>query len=70
MSLIIRFLQVVDLLGGDKNSSQKQMRDVIMFEAKLASIMERDEERRDDDKNYHRMKISKLQQIAKFVSNK
>lgn len=44
------------------------MKKVIAFEAVLASIMEPDEARRDEDKNYHRMSISDLHTHANFVS--
>ncbi len=56
------------LLGGEKNTTREQMKDIISFEVELASIMEPDETRRDEDKNYHRMPIFKLQKLAPFVS--
>ncbi|XP_065218845.1 endothelin-converting enzyme homolog isoform X3 [Planococcus citri] len=56
------------LLGGEPNSTRSQMQDVIYFETKLASIMVPDEERRDEEKIYHRMTISELQSKAPFLN--
>lgn len=66
--IIIHFPQVGTLLGGDPNSTRSQMQDVIYFEAKLASIMSPDEDRRDEEKIYHRMNISEVESKAPFVS--
>lgn len=46
------------------------MQDVISFEAELAKIMVPDEERRDEEKIYHRMSIAELQNKAPFVSSR
>lgn len=56
------------MLGAEQNSTRETMKDVISFEVELASIIESDEARRDEDKNYHRMTIAELQNIAPFVS--
>ncbi|XKL60829.1 hypothetical protein PGB90_007886 [Kerria lacca] len=59
---------VASLLGAEQNSTRETMKDVISFEVELASIIESDEARRDEDKNYHRMTIAELQNIAPFMN--
>lgn len=44
------------------------MQDIIAFESELAAIMEPDEVRRDEDKNYHQSTIADLQKNTPFVS--
>lgn len=56
------------LLGGEKNSTTEQMQQVIDFETELAKITTPSDERRDEEKLYHSMSISKLQAMAPFVS--
>ncbi|XP_076756749.1 M13 family metallopeptidase neprilysin 3 isoform X2 [Xylocopa sonorina] len=56
------------LLGGDENSTRTQMQDVITFETKLAEIMTPPEDRRDKEKLYNLMPLSKLQTKAPFMS--
>ena len=60
--------QVGVLLGGELNSTRGQMKDVIQFETRLAEITIPSEDRRDEEKLYHRMAISELQEHAPFVS--
>jgi membrane metallo-endopeptidase-like protein 1 len=55
------------LLGGEENSTRKQMQDIIDFETKLAEITIPQEERRDEEKLYNIMTISELQDKAPFV---
>lgn len=62
-------LQIGVLLGGEENSTKKQMQDVIEFETKLAEIMTPPEERRDEEKLYNLMSLSELQRKAAFVSS-
>lgn len=61
-------LQIGELLGGEKNSTRKQMQDVIQFETKLARIMTSPENRRDKEKLYNLMSLNELQRKAPFVS--
>lgn len=56
------------LLGGEYNSTKAQMEAVRDFETKLATITIPAEERRDEEKLYHKMPIAELQEIAPFVS--
>lgn len=44
------------------------MKEVIQFETRLAMFTEPDENRRDEEKAYHIMPISELQNLAPFVS--
>ncbi|KAG7209982.1 hypothetical protein KM043_011568 [Ampulex compressa] len=56
------------LLGGEENSTRKQMQDVINFETRLAEITTPPEERRDEEKLYNLMSLSDLQRRASFIS--
>ncbi|XP_054269922.1 endothelin-converting enzyme homolog [Macrosteles quadrilineatus] len=56
------------LLGGDPNNTKDQMQEVIDFETKLAEITIPSEDRRDEEKMYHRVAIAELQEIAPFMS--
>ncbi|XP_076234270.1 M13 family metallopeptidase neprilysin 3 isoform X2 [Calliopsis andreniformis] len=56
------------LLGGEENSTRKQMQAVIDFETKLAQIMAPPEERRDEEKLYNLMSLGELQCKAPFMS--
>lgn len=54
-------------MGGEPNSTRTQMKKVIEFETRLANFTEPDEDKRDEEKSYHIMPISELQNIAPFV---
>lgn len=56
------------LLGGEENSTRQQMIDVIEFETQIANITIPREERRDEEKIYHRLTIAKLQENSTFVN--
>ncbi|XP_066598593.1 endothelin-converting enzyme homolog isoform X2 [Prorops nasuta] len=56
------------LLGGEENSTRKQMQDVIDFETKLAEITTPQEDRRDEEKLYNLMTLNSLQHKAPFMS--
>ncbi|XP_033226220.1 endothelin-converting enzyme homolog isoform X2 [Belonocnema kinseyi] len=56
------------LLGGEENSTRRQMQDIISFETRIAEITTPQEDRRDDEKLYNLMKISDLQKMAPFMS--
>lgn len=49
------------LLGGETVSTQEQMEQVLEFETLLANITVPQDERRDDEKIYHKMSIAELQ---------
>lgn len=59
--------QIGVLLGGEQNSTKKQMQDIIDFETRLAEITIPPEERRDEEKLYNLMQLSELQRKAPFV---
>lgn len=59
--------QIGVLLGGEENSTKKQMQDIIDFETQLAQITTPPEERRDEEKLYNLMTLSDLQRKAPFV---
>jgi len=48
------------LLGGEKNSTRKQMLEVIELETKLAGITATLEQKRNEAKTYHRMSLNDL----------
>ncbi|XP_071439614.1 endothelin-converting enzyme homolog isoform X2 [Hetaerina americana] len=56
------------LLGGEENSTKRQMSDVINFETELANITTPADERRDEEKMYHLISIADLQEKAPFMS--
>ncbi|XP_078035136.1 M13 family metallopeptidase neprilysin 3 isoform X3 [Augochlora pura] len=56
------------LLGGEENSTRRQMQEVIDFETKLAEIMTPLEDRRDEEKLYNPMTLNQLQVLAPFLS--
>lgn len=49
------------LLGGDKNSTRGQMQQILDFETALANITVPQDERRDEEKIYHKITIAELQ---------
>lgn len=49
------------LLGGDKNSTQSQMQQILDFETELANITVPPDELRDEEKIYHKITIAELQ---------
>ncbi|ELU15652.1 hypothetical protein CAPTEDRAFT_149014 [Capitella teleta] len=55
------------LLGGEYNHTKVQMQAVIDFEQRLAEITTPMEERRDEEKLYHKISLSELQNISPFV---
>uniref|UniRef100_A0AAY4EI37 endothelin-converting enzyme 1 n=1 Tax=Denticeps clupeoides TaxID=299321 RepID=A0AAY4EI37_9TELE len=55
------------LLGGEKNSTQVQMREILEFETALANITVPQDERRDEEKIYHKITIAELQTLAPAV---
>jgi len=59
--------QIGVLLGGEENSTKKQMQAIIDFETKLAKITIPPEERRDEEKLYNLMSLNDLQRKAPFV---
>jgi len=59
--------QIGRLLGGEENSTKKQMKDVIRFETRLAEITTPPENRRDEEKIYNLMSLNDLQRTAPFV---
>jgi len=59
--------QIGRLLGGEENTTKKQMKDVIRFETRLAEITIPPEDRRDEEKIYNLMSLNDLQRTAPFV---
>lgn len=49
------------LLGGARTSTEEQMRQILELETQLANLTVPQEERRDDEKIYHKLSIAKLQ---------
>ncbi|XP_028650828.1 endothelin-converting enzyme 2b isoform X1 [Erpetoichthys calabaricus] len=55
------------LLGGDRNSTRWQMQQILDFETTLANITVPQDERRDEEKIYHKITIAELQMLAPSV---
>lgn len=49
------------LLGGEKSSTQLQMQQILEFETALANITVPQDQRRDEEKIYHKVTIAELQ---------
>ena len=49
------------LLGGQPTSTREQMRQVLELEIELANITVPQDQRRDEEKIYHKMSIAELQ---------
>ncbi|XP_075540860.1 M13 family metallopeptidase neprilysin 3 isoform X2 [Dermacentor variabilis] len=56
------------LLGGKESDVKAQMQDVIDFEKRLANITVPAEERRDDERLYHKMTVADLQKRAPLLN--
>ncbi|XP_055369767.1 endothelin-converting enzyme 2b isoform X2 [Betta splendens] len=55
------------LLGGEKSSTQLQMQQILEFETALANITVPQDQRRDEEKIYHKITIAELQLLAPAV---
>ncbi|XP_048397949.1 endothelin-converting enzyme 2-like isoform X2 [Stegostoma tigrinum] len=55
------------LLGGDRNSTYTQMQEILEFETILANITVPQDERRDEEKIYHKMTVADLQNLAPAI---
>jgi len=62
--------QIGVLLGGEDNSTKRQMQAIIDFETELAKITTPPDERRDEEKLYNLMSLSELQRKAPFVRSR
>lgn len=49
------------LLGGERSSTQAQMQQIMDFETGLANITVPQDQRRDEEKIYHKVTIAELQ---------
>ncbi|XP_059247383.1 endothelin-converting enzyme 2 isoform X5 [Mustela nigripes] len=56
------------LLGGRPGSTREQMRQVLELEVQLANITVPQDQRRDEEKIYHKMSIAELQGLAPSVN--
>ncbi|KAJ6653843.1 hypothetical protein lerEdw1_008640 [Lerista edwardsae] len=55
------------LLGGAKASTEEQMQEVLELEIQLANLTVPQDERRDDERIYHKLNIAELQALAPAV---
>ena len=55
------------LLGGEMNSTERQLEEIFQLEKKLAEIYEPKERLRNMEKIYHKMTVAELQQLAPAV---
>uniref|UniRef100_A0A8C7E786 endothelin-converting enzyme 1 n=1 Tax=Naja naja TaxID=35670 RepID=A0A8C7E786_NAJNA len=60
-------VELAMLLGGARSSAEEQMGQVLLLETELANITVPQDERRDDEKIYHKMTIAELQVLAPAV---
>ncbi|CAK8671256.1 unnamed protein product [Clavelina lepadiformis] len=58
---------VGSLLSGDRNDTRRQMHEILSLEKEIAEIMVPREQLRDESKNYHRMNMSDLLELAGSV---
>ncbi|RXM99755.1 Endothelin-converting enzyme 2 [Acipenser ruthenus] len=56
------------LLGGDNNTTRAQMQQILDFETTLANITVPQDERRDEEKIYHKMTVADLQTLAPVIN--
>ncbi|XP_054838754.1 endothelin-converting enzyme 2 [Eublepharis macularius] len=56
------------LLGGAKASTEEQMQQVLELEIQLANLTVPQDERRDDEKIYHKLSIAELQALAPDIN--
>ncbi|KAK1162393.1 endothelin-converting enzyme 2-like isoform X1, partial [Acipenser oxyrinchus oxyrinchus] len=56
------------LLGGDHNTTRAQMQQILDFETTLANITVPQDERRDEEKIYHKMTVTDLQTLAPVIN--
>ncbi|CAH1772547.1 unnamed protein product [Owenia fusiformis] len=56
------------LLGGERNATEEHFRDVLLFEQSLAEVTTPSEERRDEEKLYHKMTVAELQEKVPFLN--
>ncbi|KAM8822169.1 LOW QUALITY PROTEIN: endothelin-converting enzyme 2b [Synchiropus picturatus] len=55
------------LLGGERAATRQQMQQILDFETSLANITVPQDQRRDEEKTYHKVTISELQLLAPAV---
>ncbi|XP_063350410.1 endothelin-converting enzyme 2b isoform X2 [Pelmatolapia mariae] len=55
------------LLGGERSSTQAQMQQIMDFETALANITVPQDQRRDEEKIYHKVTIAELQVLAPAI---
>uniref|UniRef100_A0A669C389 endothelin-converting enzyme 1 n=1 Tax=Oreochromis niloticus TaxID=8128 RepID=A0A669C389_ORENI len=55
------------LLGGERSSTQAQMQQIMDFETALANITVPQDQRRDEEKIYHKVTIAELQLLAPAI---
>ncbi|KAL8188117.1 UNVERIFIED_CONTAM: Endothelin-converting enzyme 2 [Gekko kuhli] len=60
-------VELGSLLGGPKASTEEQMQQVLELEIQLANLTVPQDERRDDEKIYHKLTIGELQALAPAV---
>lgn len=61
-------MTVGSLLGGTKESVQKQANEVFEFEKSLAQIYEKENKYKDSDQVYNKISIAELQKLCPAVN--
>lgn len=61
MAYLDYMVELGTLLGGDQGSTRFQMQQILEFEKALASITVPQDQRRDEEKIYHKVSVSELQ---------
>ncbi|XP_032081412.1 endothelin-converting enzyme 2 isoform X1 [Thamnophis elegans] len=68
LSVYLEYMvELAMLLGGARSSAEEQMGQVLLLETELANITVPQDERRDDEKIYHKMTIAELQVLAPAI---
>lgn len=61
MAYLDYMVELGTLLGGEKGSTRLQMQQILDFEKALANITVPQDQRRDEEKIYHKVSVAELQ---------
>lgn len=61
MAYLDYMVELGTLLGGEKDSTRLQMQQILDFEKALADITVPQDQRRDEEKIYHKVSVAELQ---------
>ncbi|GAB1602197.1 endothelin-converting enzyme homolog isoform X2 [Argonauta hians] len=68
LSAALKYMTTIGvLLGGEKNDTYNQMLEILEFETEIANITTPAEDRQDEQKQYNKMTVKELQELAPFL---